>query len=59
MDNEGGKIWKKNPDKENPYIIGEMRAQFSTDGTLLELVSKELNHLAAILHVYVRGLNFM
>jgi hypothetical protein len=25
----------------------------------LELVSKELNHLAAILHVYARGLNFM
>ena len=24
----------------------------------LELVSKELNHLAAILHVYARGLNF-
>ena len=25
----------------------------------VELVSKELNHLAAILHVYARGLNFM
>ena len=25
----------------------------------LELVSKELNHLAAILHVYTGGLNFM
>ena len=25
----------------------------------LELVSKELNHLAAILHVYAEGLNFM
>ena len=25
----------------------------------LELVSKELNHLAAILHVYAGGLNFM
>ena len=25
---------------------------------LLELVSKELNHLAAILHVYTGGLNF-
>ena len=24
----------------------------------LELVSKELNHLAAILHVYARGLQF-
>ena len=28
------------------------------DGSL-ELVSKELNHLAAILHVYAGGLNFM
>ena len=26
---------------------------------LLELVSKELNHLAAILHVYAGGLNFL
>ena len=25
----------------------------------LELVSKELNHLAAILQVYAEGLNFM
>ena len=31
------------------YIIGD----------ILELVSKELNHLAAILHVYAGGLNFM
>ena len=28
-------------------------------GHRLELVSKELNHLAAILHVYAGGLNFM
>ena len=27
--------------------------------TTLELVSKELNHLAAILHVYAGGLNSM
>ena len=27
--------------------------------SFLELVSKELNHLAAILHVYAGGLNFM
>ena len=27
--------------------------------SILELVSKELNHLAAILHVYVGGLIFM
>jgi hypothetical protein len=25
----------------------------------IELVSKELNHLVAILHVYAGGLNFM
>ena len=31
----------------------------SPQGCLLELVSKELNHLAAILHVYAGGLNFM
>ena len=28
------------------------------DGPKVELVSKELNHLAAILHVYAGGLNF-
>ena len=28
-------------------------------GCAVELVSKELNHLAAILHVYAGGLNFM
>ena len=28
-------------------------------GCSIELVSKELNHLAAILHVYAGGLNFM
>ena len=28
-------------------------------GLYLELVSKELNHLAAILHVYARSLIFM
>ena len=28
-------------------------------GYFIELVSKELNHLAAILHVYAGGLNFM
>ena len=29
------------------------------DGLKLELVSKELNHLAAILHVYAWDLSFM
>ena len=31
----------------------------SINGATLELVSKELNHLEAILHVYAGGLNFM
>ena len=31
----------------------------STNRLALELVSKELNHLATILHVYAGGLNFM
>ena len=30
-----------------------------TGEQILELVSKELNHLAAILHVYAGGLHFM
>ena len=29
------------------------------EGLKLELVSKELNHFVAILHVYAGGLNFM
>ena len=29
------------------------------DDSKVELVSKELDHLAAILHVYAGGLNFM
>jgi hypothetical protein len=31
----------------------------NSSGLTIELVSKELNHLAAILHVYARGLNFI
>ena len=34
-------------------------SQLSKIGFNIELVSKELNHLAAILHVYAGGLNFM
>ena len=30
-----------------------------SNGTQLELASKELNHLVAILHVYAEGLIFM
>ena len=33
--------------------------KFGGDAGKVELVSKELNHLAATLHVYAGGLNFM
>ena len=33
--------------------------QINSDDFMVELVSKELNHFAAILHVYAGGLNFM
>ena len=36
-----------------------MSIRGSNLGVLVELVSKELNHLAAILHVYAGGLSFM
>ena len=36
-----------------------IKVQSSDKDKILELVSKELNHLAAILHVYAGGLNFM
>jgi hypothetical protein len=39
----------------NWYVETKIKAIAS----YLELVSKELNHLAAILHVYAGGLNFM
>ena len=40
------------PKNIRPFLIYDRE-------TWLELVSKELNHLAAILHVYAGGLNFM
>ena len=42
--------------KEAKEALKKCQAIFSNR---LELVSKELNHLAAILHVYAGGLNFM
>jgi hypothetical protein len=43
--------------------LGEMVSEVSNIISIsmynLEFVSKELNHLAAILHVYAGGLNFM
>ena len=48
----------------NLYVFSKKNAHnevltyvFNANG--LELVSKELNHLAAILHVYAGGSNFM
>ena len=45
------------------YSIVIWDSKFPNEGykleLVLELVSKELNHLAAILHVYVGGLIFM
>ena len=40
-------------------IIEEGEGVLDLEEGMLELVSKELNHLAAILHVYAGGLNFM
>ena len=39
-------------------VLSETSQNFSSKEKL-ELVSKELNHLAAILHVYARGLIIM
>ena len=39
-------------------IFATMSSTRTILGSILELVSKELNHLAAILHVYAGGLNF-
>ena len=36
----------------------ELATKYEKDNCL-KLVSKELNHLAAILHVYAEGLKFM
>ena len=44
-----GPIWKKN-------VLSVVTVKSDSK---VELVSKELNHLAAILHVYAGGLNFM
>ena len=40
-------------------IIEEGEGVLDLEEGMLELVSKELNHLAAILHVYAGGLNLM
>jgi len=59
---------KKNPLQDllsslNVVISTNVSTKFITGQVIyspaLELVSKELNHLVAILHVYAGGLNFM
>ena len=52
------KIFKHYKLKPSLSIIKEEKAKDKV-GVGVELVSKELNHLAAILHVYAGGLNFM
>ena len=41
------------------FVLYSLCSHIFQFGYFLELVSKELNHLAAILHVYAGGLNFM
>ena len=48
-------IWQK----KNMFLKFKYSKKQQKFGTALELVPKELNHLAAILHVYAEGLNFM
>ena len=43
-----------------PYVIlTHVFYRWNMDEIFIELVSKELNYLVAILHVYAGGLNFM
>jgi hypothetical protein len=41
------------------FMSKEIHNLYIKFGVQIELVSKELNHLAAILHVYAGDLNFM
>ena len=41
------------------WLVGFQQQREQKEVGRLELVSKELNQLAAILHVYARGLHFM
>ena len=51
---------EKTPSKiTTTHCEGYEKQMCKDDTTTLKLVSKELNHLAAILHVYAGGLNFM
>ena len=42
-----------------PEAFGTNELEYCEPVNEVELVSKELNHLSAILHVYAWGLNFM
>ena len=44
---------------EEKIQISDREVATLKKSVMVELVSKELNHLAAILHVYAEGLNFM
>ena len=54
---------KKLDFESSDSLIKSKRRRLQWSSTMpardIELVSKELNHLAAILHVYAGGLNFM
>ena len=51
-----GAVWN---DRYMIDIVGDRSSACNFNALFVELVSKELNHLAAILHVYAGGLNFM
>ena len=55
-DENSNSMMSANSEKEG---LGAQMVLEQNLGNTLELVSKELNHLAAILHVYAGGLNFM
>ena len=53
------KVPQSEPTQMQNYVTTEETPLLPSEATRLVLVSKELNHLVAILHVYARGLNFM
>ena len=56
---EMGKFLCEGREKSLPIWLSQFSSNFDSQQGRLELVSKGLNHLAAILHVYAGGLNFM
>ena len=51
-------LYHQSGSHRNGYYGSHLTSLQILEGNV-ELVSKELNHLAAILHVYAGGLNFM